>query len=136
LALMPDTNVWIEIVRSEQGAAILKRLARIESRAPVLMSSVCRFELELGIIGRVGEASSRQRLRLLLDGPVERVEFSHDAAVAAAQLAARAQKLGRQMSSLDALIAGHASACAARLVTRDRRLREALPGDLVIAFEG
>ena len=133
MLVLPDTNIWISAIRSASVRLWLRELVRGETRATILLSSLCRYELELGVIGRAGEATSRQALDALLSGPWVQVDFSSEAAVAAAQLAAQARRSGQSLATVDSLLAGHAVACGARFLTADRRLAQALPPGLVIA---
>lgn len=133
MLVLPDTNIWISVIRSADARLWLRDLVRGATRATVLMSSLCRYELELGVIGRAREAESKQSLEALMSGPWVQVDFTPEAAVAAAQLSAEARSKGQSLATIDALLAGRALACGARFVTEDRRLARALPSGLVLA---
>lgn len=80
--------------------------------------------------GRAAETSRRRAFEQLLSGPVLEVPFDAAAAVEASRIAAHARGLGRPLSATDAMIAGHAAALRATLLTGDARIREALPDDV------
>jgi predicted nucleic acid-binding protein len=98
------------------------------------MSSVSLFELEVGVVGRQGEAFARQRLTAILSGPIQVEPFDNRGAITGAQIAAKARFEGKQLSSVDAMIAGHAAVLNAKLVTDDAKLAAALSGVDVIGW--
>lgn len=132
MTLMPDTNVWIDVLRSTKITDAVLRLAQMSNGHPLALSSLSRFEIEAGIVGRKNTLSTRAALDAVLAGPVVLCDFDHQAAILAAVLAANARAAGRQLSTVDALIADHAQALGLALVTAEKRLIEALPGMTVI----
>jgi tRNA(fMet)-specific endonuclease VapC len=134
VALMPDTNVWVDVLRSDEAARRLLRTAKAEQTDILFMSSVCRFELETGARFKSRQSRSQAELDTLLAGSLVFSDFDQQAAVAAADLAVRAMRNGQQLSAIDAMIAGHAVACSASLLTRDTRLLDALPSDLALRW--
>jgi predicted nucleic acid-binding protein len=132
-SLMPDSNVWIDILRSDSAIERVNNLRKSLDFKRLMMSSIVRFEIETGIQGRHSEGSGKTRLAHLLQRPfIILIDFSHDDASFGAQLAARARAVGRQLSLPDALIAGHARSTGALLLTADRRLIDALGPDACV----
>jgi predicted nucleic acid-binding protein len=127
MSLMPDSNVWVSILRATDLRGAVLKLVELAGGVPLAMSSISRFELEDGIMGRAKERAGRLALEAVLRGPVRLHDFDHAAAVAAASLAAKARAAGRQMSTIDAMIAGHALVLDVPLLTADARLVAALP---------
>lgn len=121
-----DTNVYIALMREPIEFQKFAKIIESGQWREVYMSSVTLFELEMGVLGRHGEAIARQRLSALLSGPIAIVPFTNDAAIEAARIATHARQMGRQLSAIDALIAGHANALGATLVTSDAKLAQAV----------
>jgi tRNA(fMet)-specific endonuclease VapC len=132
LIALLDTNVFIALMREPLEFQKFATIMESGQWREVYMSSITLFELEMGVLGRIGEAIARQRLSALLSGPIAIVPFTKDAAIEAARIATQARQMGRQLSAIDALIAGHAIALGATLVTSDAKLAGALDGIEVV----
>jgi predicted nucleic acid-binding protein len=130
LTVLPDSNVWIDLLRTKTAQSAGDQLETMPFDRPFLLSAVSRYELENGMKGRAAETSRRRAFEQLLSGPVLEVPFDAAAAVEASRIAAHARGLGRPLSATDAMIAGHAAALRATLLTGDARIREALPDDV------
>jgi tRNA(fMet)-specific endonuclease VapC len=126
MIVLLDTNVFVTFMRDPVEFRKFSQILETKRWTVVYMSSVSLFELEMGVQGRQGESDSRARLSAILGGPIEIVSFSEKAAVDAAMIATRARATGRQLSAIDALIAGHAAALGVTLVTDDARLAAAV----------
>lgn len=130
--ILLDTNVCIAIMRDPTQSDKLVLILDDNGDAYAVISSVSLYELEMGVLGRLREKQARQSLIMLLNGPI-RVEPLGDAAArCGAQLSEAARNRGQQLSALDALIAGHALALGATLVTNDARLAAASVGELEV----
>jgi tRNA(fMet)-specific endonuclease VapC len=121
-----DTNVCIAMMRDPNKTLKLTQMLKEAGGADAVISSISRYELEMGVLGRVGEKQARQSLTSLLKGPVRVEALTDTAAREGARLNAHARLRGKELSSLDSLIAGHAIALGATLVTADAKLAEAV----------
>jgi predicted nucleic acid-binding protein len=130
LIVLPDTNVWIDLIRPEGGLEDNRHFIAMTRDASIVMSAVCRYELENGIAGRAGRADKRRALDALLVTYLEEAPFNTAAAVEASRINAHARKIGKGLSATDAMIAGHAASLGAALLTGDTRIVEALPDDV------
>jgi tRNA(fMet)-specific endonuclease VapC len=122
MIVLLDTNVFVTLMREPVEFRKFSKIMETRQWTRVHMSTVSLFELEMGVQGRQGEVDARARLSAILSGPIEIVPFTEKAAVDAAMIATRARATGRQLSAIDALIAGHAAALGVTLVTDDARL--------------
>lgn len=129
-----DTNVCIEVMRDPNQSEKLVELLARNSVAFAVLSSVSLYELEMGILGRVGEKQARMSLNALLNGPLQVEPLANLAARNAAKLNAAARNRGQQLSALDSLIAGHASALGAMLVTSNARFAAAIMGEVEVVL--
>jgi tRNA(fMet)-specific endonuclease VapC len=121
-----DTNVFVTLMRDPMQFRRLNVMLESGRWSTVYMSAVTLFELEMGVLGRQREASARARLSAILAGPIQVIGFDESAARSGALIAAKARANGRQLSAIDALIAGHANILFATLVTDDARLAAAV----------
>jgi tRNA(fMet)-specific endonuclease VapC len=129
-----DTNVCIAVMRDPVQADRLKIFAATDTFEQTAISSITLYELEAGIVGRKGEIAARASLDAFLDGPIYIAKFDDHAARASARLSATVRAKGQQLSAMDTLIAGHAAALDAILITSDDRLRSALPEGRVVGW--
>lgn len=132
--ILLDTNVCITIMRHPDQSETLVRLLLHDGVSFAMISSVSLYELETGVLGRVGEKQARASLTMLLNGPVRVEPLTASAARAGAKLSAAARNRGQQLSALDSLIAGHAVALGATLVTADVRLAQAVEDIEVVSW--
>lgn len=119
-----DTNICIELIRG-QSAKILKRLRKCRI-GQVGISSITLAELEFG----VAKSSNPQQNKLALMefcAPLEILPFDDNAAVAYGQIRAALELKGKPIGPLDTLIAAHALALNAVLVTNNRREFDRVP---------
>jgi tRNA(fMet)-specific endonuclease VapC len=126
MTVLLDSGVCIELMRSGNAGAFLFAERARRGWESIAVSSVTRFELERGVAGRQGEAKARAAIDSFFKGKIGELPFDSTAAVAAARLGALARKTGKELGAYDVLIAGHAWALDAMLVTTDRRLAETL----------
>lgn len=119
LALL-DTNVCIYLINRRPGHERL--LDRIDGRAygDLLISTITLAELEFGVAKSTRGAENRGRLELFL-ARFEVATFDASAAAAYGPLRATLETGGTPIGPLDALIAAHALALDAVLVTNNVR---------------
>ncbi len=121
-----DTNVCITIMRDPDQSDKLVEMLQENGLSFAVISSVSLYELEMGVLGRVGEKQARESLSMLLAGPIRVEPLTDGAARNGAKLNVAARKRGQQLSALDSLIAGHALDLGGTLVTSDVRLAAAM----------
>ena len=120
-----DTNVCIAIVRG-QPESVLKRL-RGKAIGQVGISSLTLAELEFGAAKSQRSEQSRLALAEFLL-PLEIAPFDDEAAAAYGNVRAVLEKKGKPIGPLDTLIAAHALALGAVLVTHNTREFARVPG--------
>ena len=115
---MLDTNACIAIIRRQPEAA-LKRL-RGKTIGQVGISSITLAELEFGAAksGRAAEARNALAEFLL---PLEIAAFDESAAITYGRVRSGLERKSRPIGPLDTLIAAHALALGAVLVTDNLR---------------
>jgi tRNA(fMet)-specific endonuclease VapC len=115
-----DTNVCITLINRRPGHERL--LERIDGRAygELLISTITLAELEFGVAKSTRGAENRGRLELFL-ARFEAATFDERAAAAYGPLRATLEAGGTPIGPLDALIAAHALALDAALVTNNVR---------------
>lgn len=125
---MLDTNVCIAIIRQRTDAAI--RRLRGKSIGQVGISSITLAELEFGAANSTQAATAKSALAEFLLA-LEVAPFDEAAAAVYGEVRARLQRQGRPIGPLDTLIAAHALAIDAVLVTNNRREFDRVPGLVV-----
>ena len=110
-----DTNICV-LVMSRRPPQVRARMAAMTAIGQKLaISSVTFHELQHGIANSVQKAQNQQRLESFVAG----LDFGQTAAALAAEQRARLKKLGQPIGPYDLLIAGHALALTAVLVTNN-----------------
>lgn len=125
---MLDTNVCIAVIRHRTGAVI--RRLRGKSIGQVGISSITLAELEFGAANSTQSEAARSALAEFLLA-LEIAPFDEAAAAAYGAVRAGLQRQGCPIGPLDTLIAAHALACDAVLVTNNRREFDRVPGLVV-----
>jgi tRNA(fMet)-specific endonuclease VapC len=115
---MLDTNTVSYIVKGKSPAA-RARLASLGADETACISIVTEFELEFGLARNPNAASLRDALRWFL-ARVQVLPLGSAEARAYGQLRVKQEAAGRPLESMDMLIAAHAIAVGAILVTRDK----------------
>lgn len=112
-----DTNMVGYIVSGRSQAA---RMAMVEGmeQARVTISTITEAEILYGLEKRPGATRLRAAVEALL-ASVEILAWDSEAAMAYGTLRARLTAAGKSLSAMDMLIAAHAVATDAILVTRD-----------------
>ena len=114
-----DTDVVSETTKPAPNASMVGWLA---ARSRILLSAITVYELARGI-ERVHLGRKRRFLEAwfdeLLQGPVEVLPFTSEAAFAAARLEADLRRSGRSIDTRDLFILASAKAQGAALATRN-----------------
>jgi len=122
---MLDTNTCIYIIR-RRPASVIERLREAEP-ADVGVSAITVSELEYGAAKSSRPAQSYFALARFL-APLEIAPYDHRAAHAYGPIRAELEAGGRVIGPLDLLIAAHARALGAVLVTNNKREFRRIPG--------
>jgi len=122
---MLDTNVCIDLIR-ERSAKLLSRLKRCRI-GDVGISTITLAELHHG----AAKSSDPQRNRMALQefcAPLTTLPFSTEAACQYGLMRSALERQGTPIGPLDLLIAAHALAASAVLVTANEREFTRVPG--------
>ena len=117
MSYLLDTDICIYIINS-RPEKVLQRF-RLESIGSIGISSVTASELTFGVMK---SASERNRLALeMFMAPLEIFPFDESVIWVYGRLRAQLEKEGRPIGALDTMIAAHALALNAILVTNNIR---------------
>ena len=114
---MLDTNTVSYIVKGKSPAA-RARLAALGTDESACISIVTEFELEFGLAKNPNTVNLRNALRWFM-ARIQVLTLGSAEARAYGQLRVQQEAVGRPLESMDMLIAAHAIAVGAILVTRD-----------------
>ena len=117
---MLDTNIASHVIRGDLPA-VRQRVLMVPMERLVI-SSVTEAELRYGVAKRGYPKALTQAVDLFLER-VETLAWSSDVAAVYANLRTSGEKAGNSLSALDMMIASHAKATDAILVTRDKAFR-------------
>lgn len=125
---MLDTNTVSYIIKGQSPAARSK-LASLHGNDVACISVITEAELRFGVAKR----PNAEKLRTALEGFLAKIHvlpWTREEAVAYGELRAKQEAAGKTLGNLDTLIAAHAIASGATLVTNDTNLANAadLPG--------
>ncbi len=115
---MLDTNTVSYILKGKSPAARAK-LAGLGEDESACISIVTEFELEFGLAKNPNTANLRHALRWFL-ARIQVLPLGSAEARAYGQLRMKQEAAGRPLESMDMLIAAHAIAAGAILVTADK----------------
>jgi tRNA(fMet)-specific endonuclease VapC len=121
-----DTNVCIDALRDPFGPVARKFSEHIGKDHVLVVSSIVQYELIFGAKISANPALGLARIVAFLADGLTVTTFDAAAAEAAATLSAALKIKGKALQAYDALIAGHAIALGATLVTSDGRLADAV----------
>jgi tRNA(fMet)-specific endonuclease VapC len=127
-----DTNTVSYIANGKSPAARLK-LAALDPKDTACISSITEAELLFGLEKR----PAAPRLRTAIEALLFRfavLPFGRTEAAAYSVLRARLERAGRALSAMDTLIAAHAMAVGATLVTSDAAFRHALDKRMLVSW--
>jgi tRNA(fMet)-specific endonuclease VapC len=119
-----DTNICIYVI-NDRSKAIVERF-RKHRLGDIGVSTITAAELAYGVAKSDSERNRGALERFLL--PLEVVEFDHAAALKYGSVRADLERRGRPIGPLDMLIAAHALALGATLVTNNQREFGRVPG--------
>lgn len=125
---MLDTNIVSHVIKGDIPA-VRERLVAVPMHC-VVVSSVTEAELLYGLAKRAYPKGLTLRVREFLIR-VDVLAWGSDAAAVYGDLRARCEVSGVSLSPLDLMIAAHASAVGAVLVSRDKVFRR-VPNGLVV----
>ncbi len=117
---MLDTNIASHVIRGDLPAIRQKIL--IVPIETLVISSVTEAELRYGVAKRGHPKALTHAVQLFLER-VETLPWSSDVAMIYADLRARTERAGSPLAALDMMIAAHAKAADAVLVTRDKAFK-------------
>jgi tRNA(fMet)-specific endonuclease VapC len=115
---MLDTNTVSYIIKGKSPVA-RARLAGLESGEAACISSITEAELEYGLARNPNAKNLRIALRWFLSR-MKVLPLGSEEARAYGQLRARQEAAGRPLENMDMLIAAHAIAASAILVSGDK----------------
>jgi tRNA(fMet)-specific endonuclease VapC len=112
-----DTNAVVALLRNKP-TNVRERYRRAQAAADsISLSSVVLFELWYGVAKSRDTQENTERLRVLLSGDLELLEFDDEDARTAGQVRAALEKDGTPIGAYDVLIAGQAIRRGLTLVT-------------------
>ena len=120
-----DTNM-ATFVLSGRSKVARQKLKEILAHAGVAVSTITQAEVLFGIENKPEATRLRSAVEELLDS-VQILSWDSAAAHAYGRLRARLSTAGKSLASMDMLIAAHAAAFGAVLVTHDKSFRHAAP---------
>jgi tRNA(fMet)-specific endonuclease VapC len=112
-----DTDTVVELLR---GDAAIQRVARSRPAKTLGLSTVTLYELRVGVEKSRDAAANRKLLEDAL-APFAILAFDAPASMEAAKIRAGLEKKGKGIGPYNTLIAGHALALGAILVTSNTR---------------
>ena len=113
-----DTNICVELIRG-RGKNILKKLRKCQV-GDAGISTITLAELEYGVEKSIKPEQNRIALTEFC-APLEIVSFDDEAAGVYGRIRAKLERIGKIIGSLDMLIAAHAIAEDAVLITNNER---------------
>lgn len=117
---MLDTNIASHLIRGDIPA-VRQRIVRVAIES-IVISSVTEAELRYGLAKRGYPKALTQAVQLFLER-VETLPWSSQVAAVYAELRTKAEGAGSPLAPLDMMIAAHAKAADATLVTRDKAFK-------------
>lgn len=112
-----DSNAVIALLR-DKPATVRKRYRETEAAGDYLaLSSVVLFELWYGVAKSSQAHENTERLRVLLSGGLDLLDFDDEDARIAGQVRAALEKAGTPIGAYDLLIAGQALRRGLTIVT-------------------
>jgi len=103
-----DTNAVVALLRDKPAAVRDRYRAALASGDSLALSSVVVFELWYGVAKSSQVQQNTDRLRVLLSGDLELLDFDDEDARTAGQVRAMLEKDGKPIGASDVLIAGQA----------------------------
>lgn len=108
MSYLLDTNAVVALLRNKP-AGVRERYREAEASGDYLaLSSVVLFELWYGVAKSSQVSENTERLRILLSGDLDLLDFDDEDARTAGQVRAGLEKSGNPIGAYDVLIAGQA----------------------------
>jgi tRNA(fMet)-specific endonuclease VapC len=108
MSYLLDTNTIVALLRNKP-AGVRERYREAQAAGDYLaLSSVVLFELWYGVAKSSQAQENTERLRVLLSGDVDLLDFDDEDARSAGQVRATLEKAGTPIGAYDLLIAGQA----------------------------
>jgi tRNA(fMet)-specific endonuclease VapC len=117
-----DTNTVSYIVKGQSRNA-RRKLMRASADHDVCISVITEAEIRFGLARGKLPAAAEAAIELFLS-KLDILAWDSTAARAYAEARATLERIGRPLANMDLLIAAHAAAVGAILVTNDRTLRD------------
>jgi tRNA(fMet)-specific endonuclease VapC len=112
-----DTNAVVALLRNKP-TNVRERYRRAQAAGEsISLSSVVLFELWYGVAKSRDVSENTERLRVLLSGDLDLLDFDDEDARAAGQVRAALEKVGTPIGAYDLLVAGQALRRGLTLVT-------------------
>jgi tRNA(fMet)-specific endonuclease VapC len=123
-----DTNAVVALLRNKP-AKVRERFRQAEASGDYLaLSSVVLFELWYGVAKSSQVPENTERLRILLSGDFDLLDFDDEDARTAGQMRATLEKGGKPIGAYDLLIAGQALRRGLTVVTANTAEFARVPG--------
>ncbi len=103
-----DTNAVVALLRNKPARVRVRYREAGASGDYLALSSVVLFELWYGVAKSAQVAENTERLRVLLSGDLDLLDFDDEDARTAGQVRAALEKAGTPIGAYDLLIAGQA----------------------------
>jgi tRNA(fMet)-specific endonuclease VapC len=103
-----DTNAVVALLRNKPSVVRERYRAALASGDSLALSSVVVFELWYGVAKSSQVQQNTDRLRVLLSGDLDLLDFDDEDARSAGQIRATLEKDGKPIGAYDVLIAGQA----------------------------
>ena len=108
MSYLLDTNAVVALLR-DKPAGVRRRFRVAQEAGDYLtLSSVVLFELWYGVAKSSAIPENTERLRILLSGDLDLLEFDDEDARTAGQIRATLERIDRPIGAYDVLIAGQA----------------------------
>jgi len=127
---MLDTNICIYIL-NKKPISYIQKLENLEKKHPIFISSIVLAELQYGVANSKFKKQNQINVNYLLD-KLEVLEFSSKCALYYGELRADLKRKGIIIGNNDLLIASHALAEGAILVTNNASEFERVKGLKII----
>jgi tRNA(fMet)-specific endonuclease VapC len=121
-----DSNVCIDLLRDPFGKVAQNIANHKGTGNQIVTSRIVQYELELGAHSSSRPDEGLANIKRILSDGISVLDFDAPATHAAAKLSRQMQGKGFNLQAYEALIAGHAIALGATLVTSDARLAGAV----------
>jgi tRNA(fMet)-specific endonuclease VapC len=124
--MIADTTFIIDIMRNDQGA-IVKAKKLEQKNIPLIITAPTVFELGVGISLSKKPRQEKTRIHEVLESlPFQPLDY--ESSQAAGQIYGDKQKTGDMIDPQDAMIAGIAKTSGEKILTRNQKHFQGIPG--------